>query len=197
MNTLTQTLEWQRERFTEWLDGKGAGKPGKDCYTQLAKYEDLGKTPEELHQILLDKDLFLLRNTFDVYAEMVLYVHDANEYRVMEIHTEDLDKQIDRFQRAADESGKSNFVYLDRVKDLRKKRMDIYQSLDGGKICQEIAQDLVETSQAIDKKDVSYKLAVGVSLNRSENHGYVILESSDKSLKRDVVMEAEEDREER
>lgn len=35
-------------RFTEWHNGHGAGKHGKDCYTQLAKYEDTGLTPEQI-----------------------------------------------------------------------------------------------------------------------------------------------------
>lgn len=39
------------ERFTEWKDGRGAGKPGKDCHTQLAKYEDTGLTPEQIFEI--------------------------------------------------------------------------------------------------------------------------------------------------
>lgn len=39
------------ERFTEWIGGHGAGKPGKDCYTQLAKYEDTELTPEQVFEM--------------------------------------------------------------------------------------------------------------------------------------------------
>jgi len=35
-------------RFTEWHNKKGAGLPGKDCFTKLAKYEDTGLEPEEI-----------------------------------------------------------------------------------------------------------------------------------------------------
>jgi len=31
-----------------WLNGKGAGLSGKDCFTKLAKYEDTGLEPEEI-----------------------------------------------------------------------------------------------------------------------------------------------------
>lgn len=40
------------ERFTEWVGGHGSGLPGKDCYTRLAQYEDIGKTPEEISKDL-------------------------------------------------------------------------------------------------------------------------------------------------
>lgn len=38
------------ERFTYWLDDgiHGAGKPGRDCFTQLARYEDTGLDPEQI-----------------------------------------------------------------------------------------------------------------------------------------------------
>lgn len=40
------------DRYTSWSsNGHGAGKPNKDCYTQLAKYEDTGFTPEELEKL--------------------------------------------------------------------------------------------------------------------------------------------------
>ena len=41
-----------KDRYTEWRDGHGAGKAGKDCYTQLAKYEDLEKSPEEMQELI-------------------------------------------------------------------------------------------------------------------------------------------------
>lgn len=43
------------ERFTEWFREHGAGRPGKDCYTQLALYEDSGLTPEEV-SVLAKRD---------------------------------------------------------------------------------------------------------------------------------------------
>lgn len=46
------------ERFTEWRDAHGAGKPGKDCYTQLAKYEDTGLTPEQIFEMISYLDVF-------------------------------------------------------------------------------------------------------------------------------------------
>lgn len=39
------------DRYTTWSDGHGCGLFGKDCYTQLAKYEDSGFTPEELQDV--------------------------------------------------------------------------------------------------------------------------------------------------
>lgn len=38
----------EKDRYTEWCGEHGAGRPGKDCYTQLAKYEDSGLSPEEV-----------------------------------------------------------------------------------------------------------------------------------------------------
>lgn len=40
------------DRYTSWSsNGHGSGRPNKDCYTQLAKYEDTGFTPEELQTL--------------------------------------------------------------------------------------------------------------------------------------------------
>lgn len=43
------------ERYTEWLGGRGAGLPGKDCYTRLAMYEDSELSPEQV-VVLAEKD---------------------------------------------------------------------------------------------------------------------------------------------
>lgn len=36
------------DRYTEWSGKHGSGKPGKDCYTRLALYEDTKLTPDEV-----------------------------------------------------------------------------------------------------------------------------------------------------
>lgn len=46
------------ERYTMWIDGHGAGLPGKDCYTQLARYEDIGLTPEEISEKLKELNFY-------------------------------------------------------------------------------------------------------------------------------------------
>lgn len=47
------------ERFTEWNSDRShaGGLPGRDCYTQLAKYEDTGLTPEEVEDLLSTSEL--------------------------------------------------------------------------------------------------------------------------------------------
>lgn len=47
------------ERFTEWNSdhSHAGGLPGKDCYTQLARYEDTGLTPEEVEDLLSTSEL--------------------------------------------------------------------------------------------------------------------------------------------
>lgn len=51
------------ERYTEWIGSHGSGLPGKDCYTKLAKYEDLeeifrSKMTDAACEFLSDKEEF-------------------------------------------------------------------------------------------------------------------------------------------
>lgn len=56
----------EKERYTEWSGGHGAGKPGKDCYTQLAKYEDSNLSPEEVMQLVSgERKVFILHGYWD------------------------------------------------------------------------------------------------------------------------------------
>ena len=81
------------ERFTEWDKYKthGCGLIGKDCYTQLAKYEDLEITPEQVREMShlyqekceevdrLEKEIEKLKNSEDG-CTLCMFDDEGTEY---------------------------------------------------------------------------------------------------------------------
>ena len=145
MVTLTQSREWKQKRFTEWYDGKGAGKPGKDCYTQLAKYEDLGLTPEELREVLRENEKMLIKKLCEVHAEVSLEV-SPDGVTVSSIRTPELDKEI-KLIRSTSELDK-DVIYYERLKDLGEKRRTVYEAIESGAIYEKLKEDILEARNA-------------------------------------------------
>ena len=141
MVTLTQSREWRQQRFTEWLGGKGSGKPGKDCYTQLAKYEDLGLSPEELREVLRENEAMLIKKICEVHAEVSLEV-SPDGVIVSSIRTPELDKEIKLIRSATDLD--KDVIYYERLKDLGEKRRNLYEAIESGPIYEKLKEDILE-----------------------------------------------------
>ena len=195
MVTLTQSCEWRQQRFTEWYDGKGAGKPGKDCYTQLAKYEDLGLTPEELREVLRDSEALLIKKICEVHAKVRLET-DGENVVISNIDTPDLNKEI-KLIRGVDESNK-DILFYERLRDLGEKRRTVYESIESGPIFEKLKEDILEARKADYTKQpdiiLVWEVLVGTNF-KGTDFRYVCLEEKHRSTLEEEISQIDEEEE--
>ncbi len=69
------------ERYTMWLNGKGAGLPGKDFFTKLAKYEDTGLEPDQVDQIRRASEYMMFESVGDFVRYSISNFEALEKYR--------------------------------------------------------------------------------------------------------------------